>query len=125
MALFEYRCPIGHTRLAQHREDAVLCGSDCSEIARRHFSFNISAGIQSHYNNAVGKYVNNEREFRDELKRAADRQSEAMGYSATYDYVDPGDIRSKAKITDEGLDVTYKRARDNHLMLKDGDYVPT
>jgi hypothetical protein len=47
--------------------------------------------FQPHYNWSVGAYVNNDREYRDELKRAAERNSEATGLTHTYEPRYPGD----------------------------------
>jgi len=44
--------------------------------------------FQAHYNWSVGKWVNNRREYTDELKRASDAQSLATGIDADYQPVD-------------------------------------
>jgi hypothetical protein len=113
--LFDYKCPNGHVTTVTIRAEQLLCGSDCSEIARRRFSFNVGRGIQGHYNLAVGKFVNNEQEFRDELKRAAERQATEIGYETTYEYIDPADLKrepEKFGVDGTGLDETNRRLHD-------------
>jgi hypothetical protein len=114
MPLYPFVCPRGHETLLRSYtpEETILCGSDCSEIARRRFSFRVGRAIPSHFNNGIGKFVNNEREFRDELKKMSDRQSETVGYDTTFDYVDPADVAAAAKVTEEGLDESRRRRHD-------------
>jgi hypothetical protein len=52
------------------------------------------ANFQPHFNYTVGKFVRNEQEFRDALKRAGDKNSEKTGISHNYEYLHPADIRS-------------------------------
>lgn len=124
MPFNDYRCPHGHITTIQRAEDAIMCGSDCSEIARRRWSFNVARSIPEHFNNALGQWVNNENDVRDGLKRAAERQAREVGYDTTYDYIEPADMKAAGGVTDEGLDVTHKKVHDAGLVLKDGNYVP-
>jgi hypothetical protein len=123
-AFHEYICSRGHRTTTQRREDAIMCGSDCSEIARRKWGFNIGRSVPEHYNNAVGAYVNNEHDVREGLKRAAEKQFLDTGYSTTYEYIPPADVAAAGKITEEGMDTTRKRVQDMGLKLVDGNYVP-
>jgi hypothetical protein len=118
MPLFDYKCVKGHLTESTTRAEAIMCGSDCSEIARRRFSFRIARSIQPHYNAAVGDFVRNEQDFRDKLKRAAERQAVEIGYETTYDYIDPADIATQPEafgVTEEGLYETRKRQHDASL----------
>lgn len=54
-------------------------------------SFSFHAGIAEHYNPTVGSYVRSQRQFNDELNRAADKQSEATGLEHEYAPVDLSD----------------------------------
>ena len=114
MPLFEYRCPVGHSRVISDRTDAILCGSDCSEIARRRFSFSIVRSIPEHFNNATGTYVNNEREVRDQLKRQSEANSIRLGYDSQMEYLSPADMQeaSARGVTEDGMEETHRRKHD-------------
>jgi len=105
MPLFEYRCLSGHTRTVDVRAEAIMCGSDCSEIARRKFSFSIKHGVPEHFNNNLGTYVTNEHAVREELKRQSEVQSIATGLDHNYEYLSPADMAevSARGVTTEGL----------------------
>jgi hypothetical protein len=105
MPLFEYRCPVGHQRIVHERADSILCGSDCSEIARRRFSFSVLTPIQEHFNLATGTYVSNEQQVKDELKRQSDDLSARTGFNHDFQYLSPSDMQDVAarKVTPEGL----------------------
>jgi hypothetical protein len=105
MPIFEYRCPVGHTHVINDRLDSILCGSDCSEIARRRFSFSIVHSIPEHFNNNTGTYVNNERQLRDQLKYQSDVESLATGLDHNYEYLSPADMTdlSSRGVTTDGL----------------------
>lgn len=115
MPLFDYVCPKGHHREVTIRADHILCGSDCSEIARRRFSFAIKSSIPAHYNHSVGAYVRNEQDMRDHLKRAAESQATRLGYETEFEYIPPGDLATQPAtfgVTEEGLDETRRRHHD-------------
>lgn len=60
--------------------------------------------FKPHFNYAVGKYVNSDREFRDELKRAGDTNSEITGTGHSYEPRYPGDtqpIREADQVLDD------------------------
>lgn len=60
--------------------------------------------FQSHYNYSVGAYVNNDREYRDELKRCAERNSISTGVNHSYEPRYPGDtqpIREADQVLDD------------------------
>ena len=115
MPLFEYRCPVGHSRVITDRTDAILCGSDCSEIARRRFSFSIVRSVPEHFNNATGTYVNNERQMKDTLARQAEDQSRRLNTDITYEYLSPADMAESAArgVNNEGMEETYRRKHDS------------
>ena len=105
MPFFDYKCPRGHVRTLPIREDAVRCGSDCSEIARRRFSFSILRSVPEHFNNSTGQYVNNTRELKDALKRQCEVESLSTGMDHNYEYLSPFDMSDAAArgVTTEGL----------------------
>jgi hypothetical protein len=66
---------------------------------------NLTPGqFQAHYNWAVGAYVNNEQEYRDQLKYCAERNSIATGVDHNYEIRYPGDtqpIREADQVLDD------------------------
>jgi hypothetical protein len=105
MPLFDYKCPRGHIRTLTQRSDAILCGSDCSEIATRRFSFFIARSVAEHFNLSTGTYVTNEHALREDLKRQSDSESERTGLDHHYEYLSPADMADAAArgVTEEGL----------------------
>jgi hypothetical protein len=103
--LFDYKCPRGHIRTLTRRTDAILCGSDCSEIATRRFSFSIAHSIPEHFNASTGTFVTNERALRDDLKRQSDSESQRTGLDHNYEYLSPADMADATSrgVTVEGL----------------------
>ena len=75
-------------------------------------SFGVQRSMPEHFNIALGKPISNDAQFRSELSRASDEQSERTGMDAHYV---PVDIREQAAlgVTDEGLDTTAKVRRDS------------
>lgn len=114
MPLFDYKCPRGHVRTITQSTDAILCGSDCSEIARRRFSFSIARSIPEHFNHSTNSYVNNVRELKDTLKHQADTNSSATGIDHNYEYLSPADMSdiSSRGVTTEGLNESALRKID-------------
>jgi hypothetical protein len=71
--------------------------------------------MPEHFNNAVGRYVNNSRELKDEFKIASENAYIRTGLEADYQPIDPSDFRDASShgVTEEGLDTTYKALRDS------------
>jgi hypothetical protein len=65
-----------------------------------------------HWNNAVGGYVRNLREFDDALKRKSDEMSERLGKEHRFRRVDWADAAAAGGVTEDGLDATRKAQRD-------------
>lgn len=72
-------------------------------MRRDYNTFSVRKSFAPHFNHSVGKYVSNERDFHDELKRAGDKNE------TVYSPLAAGDIPG---VTDEGMDETHKRSRD-------------
>ncbi|MGI0133620.1 MAG: hypothetical protein ACREBW_01510 [Candidatus Micrarchaeaceae archaeon] len=53
-------------------------------FCRRVFSFNFRPSMPDHFNNYAGKYVRNEREYRDSLKRLSDDNTAQSGIPHSY-----------------------------------------
>jgi hypothetical protein len=66
--------------------------------------------MPEHYNNAVGQFVTNKRQFYDGLKMKSEEASIRTGMDHNYEPIDPSDMAdAKAHgVTDEGLDTTEK-----------------
>lgn len=70
----EDNCPLGHRQV------------------KRVYGFQaFHRQIGGHFNQSVGKYVNNNRELRDELKRGSEEQSESLGLEHNYVMADMRD----------------------------------
>lgn len=70
------------------------CGSP--EVKRVYTSVQLStSAFKPHFNYSVGQYVNNDREFKDALKRGADVNSEKTGIAHDYTPFYPSDIKDK------------------------------
>ena len=112
--LYAYRCDsCGHETSTTERGNRAPC-ANCGCNAKRSFGFRVAASFQPHFNHTVGAPVNNEREFADKLKRAAEVQTEKTGLYHDYVPVPAGD-REAFGITDEhlaALEPTKKRAHD-------------
>jgi hypothetical protein len=92
-----------------HYEPAICFGCKCLTLQLQPGSV-----FRPHYNYSVGKYVNNDREFRDALKYRGEQNSLATGLDTDYQPKYPGEsepIRS----ADGVLDETAKRIRDAHV----------
>lgn len=66
--------------------------------------------FQPHFNYAVGKYVNNDREFRDALKRRGEQNSIATGLDTDYQPRYPGETEP-IREADGVFDETARRLR--------------
>jgi hypothetical protein len=70
----EDTCPLGHRQV------------------RRVWGFQaFHREVGGHFNQSVGRYVNNPRELKDELKRSAEKQSEDLGLEHKYQMCDMRD----------------------------------
>jgi hypothetical protein len=68
--------------------------------------------MEPHWNNALGAYVRNRREFEDGLKRRSDEASERTGTEHRFVPVEWVDAKDAGRVTDEGLDKTEQAAVD-------------
>lgn len=113
MKTYTYKCLNGHylssnlfARLGAAHPDPC---PDCGHQLHRAAIVNIARGFQPHYNNAVGKFVHTEGEFRSELGRAAQEQHDQTGAGSDYVMVDAADVPA----TSEGLEEGAKARRDS------------
>lgn len=98
------KCKLVFTLLT--REDPTCPVCDVKEIARV-YSFNPLTSFQPHYNVAVGKWVNSDKEFKDALKVASAEQSARTGLDINYVPIDWKD-QAAFKPTDDGMDNHYR-----------------
>jgi len=73
---------------------------------RQVLSFSYRPSLREHYNPAVGQHISTDAQFRSELTRASDIQSERTGITHNYQPIDIDDPQSLG-VTGEGLDATY------------------
>lgn len=109
MPLYEFKCKgCGATAVSQRREVSdhfCSCGGEYKRI----FSFSIARPMQEHFNAAVGKPISSHRQFRDELARKSDQESERLNMTVNLQPVDLADKESLG-VTDEGLQETHDHA---------------
>lgn len=108
MPEYQYRCPgCRHIFTTLSRTDIPPCPV-CRTPAQRKFSFGIVRGVSEHFNYSVGQYVSNERELREELKRAGEDQYLRTGIENDLEYLSRADIAEASShgVTEEGLDST-------------------
>lgn len=98
MATYLYRCDLcrsDHEIFAPMREgppQAPTC-LDCDALLTRIYTVPaVKAPYVEHFNESVGQYVRNDREFRDALKRGSEEATLATGLEHNYVPVDIGDI---------------------------------
>lgn len=114
MPTYRYRCPDCSSTLlvecAISERDMDLTCDQCPDapFLDRTFSFAYKAPMAEHYNDSIGTYVNNERQFKDELKRVSDERSERLNLAHDFQPVDPDDTEALG-VTEEGLHETHKR----------------
>ena len=114
MPLYAYLCDSCGPRDLEHpawRPGAVL---GLWPVGPPPLGFRVASSFQPHFNHAVGAPVNNEREFRDKLKKAAEIETEKTGVYHDYQPVDYAD-RDAFGITDDhlaALEPTLKREAD-------------
>jgi len=83
----------------------------CGSWMVRRYSISTRRSMPEHFNASVGKYVSNENQFRDELKRASEEATLRTGMEHRFVPIDP---REKASlgVSDEGMENTFRRQRE-------------
>lgn len=111
MALYEMRCPAGHTKdkYAPMSAPATSTSCTCGEVMRRVFTAPaLAVGWVPHFSHTVGQYVSSRREFDAALSRGSDEASERTGMEHRYRAIDP----EEAGATDEGMEATRRKHRE-------------
>lgn len=117
MAEFQYKCAqcqVIFTTLS--RTDIPPCPV-CEQQATRDYVFQFKPDIPEHFNHSIGRYVTNERELRDAIKRQSDEASERNGIETNLEYLTRADMADPSAhgVTDEGLESTRREWRDMGL----------
>lgn len=109
MPTYEYRCERGHKvdlffPLSEWPHPPVVC-EQCSDRLtpmRRAVSSKplAPAVMHEHWNTSVGKPISSQRQFDDELKRAAEDQYHSTGLESEFVSVDPTDAETLGAETD-------------------------
>src|SRR5437660_320214 len=108
MPSYEFFCLCGR-RMTTTTREAPRCPGDGLLMRREWNSFaHHRRDMQAHFNHSVGKVISNDAQFRSELHRKADLQSERLGFEHRYE---PVDIRDKEAcgVTQDGADAVAKR----------------
>jgi hypothetical protein len=72
-------------------------------MKRRYTKPAIKLSMPEHFNDSVGEYVSNERQFNDALKHKSDSMAERLGMNVNYQPIDWSD-RKALGVTDEGIE---------------------
>jgi hypothetical protein len=74
--------------------------------------------MPEHFNNSIGQWVGNKRQFYDGLKRQSEHASIRTGIEHDLQPVDPSDMADMAAhgVTEEGLDTTRQVHSDEGLL---------
>lgn len=64
---------------------------------------------ETHFNTAVGGVVHSDAEFRSELSRRSDAESERNGFAVNFQAIDHRDAGEHLGVTQEGMDSTYAK----------------
>lgn len=112
MPIYAFRCrECGSYKEALSRETTPC---SCGGVYRRQFSFSVKPDMPGHFNHAVGRYVSNEAEFKDSLKKLSEKDSKTFGVDVSYAPVDYSD-RQSLGVTSEGLAETKQRRSELNM----------
>lgn len=102
MRLYEYKCTSCNRTFLDPNNSPPLPCPLCGTPANRRFSFFKGPSFGDGYSPTLGRYVSNERDFADGLKRASEIATERNGIPHNYVPVDLRD-RDALGVTDEGI----------------------
>lgn len=121
VANYSYKCPscravytleASITTDLPERRPCPRCNFNGSH---RDYSFNLAPSFQEHFNNALGRYVSNNRDFTDGLKIQSAEMSERMSQTVDLQPLSPAEMREASAhgVTEEGLYETRKQMHDS------------
>lgn len=121
MANYQYRCPSCraiYTLEASIHDDLPErrpCPRCDFNGSVRSYSFNHTPSFQEHFNNSLGRYVSNNREFTDGLKIQSAEMSERMNQNIDLQPLSPSEMMEASAhgVTEEGLYETRKQMHDS------------
>lgn len=102
--LYSYRCvQCDAETITTYRGDELvrICRICGNRKHRRVWSVSFQRSMPPHFNQTVGKYITNQRQFRDELKRSSEQYSLRTGIDADFRPIDRDP--SSLGVTEEGL----------------------
>jgi|TARA_R110000824_G_scaffold45443_3_gene131406 putative FmdB family regulatory protein len=112
MPVYLYRCRGCGThgqKWQKHTEDPMVKCPECrAPTLRRVFSFAMKAMMHEHFDQTVGKVISDPKQFKEELRRASEKETERTGRKVNYVPVDLNDKES-LRVTEEGMDSTLRR----------------
>ena len=112
MPIYLYRCHgcgAHGEKWQKHTDDPLVDCPECQSPAlRRVYSFAVTTVMHEHYNHTVGKAISDPKQFKEELRRASEKEAERIGKTVNYVPVDLSDKES-LRVTDEGMDSTMRR----------------
>lgn len=125
MPEYQYKCNGCRLTFATlSRTDIPACPV-CGSVAQRDYVFQTVNSMPEHFNNTLGRPVNNERDLRDGLKRLSDEASERNGIETNLEYLTRAEMADPRAhgVTDEGLEDTRREWHD--LGLQHGSELVT
>ena len=112
MPVYLYRCRgcgVHGQKWQKHTEDPMVQCPECrAPTLRRVFSFAMKAMMHEHFDQTVGKVISDPKQFKEELRRASEKETERTGRKVNYVPVDLNDKES-LRVTEEGMDSTLRR----------------
>lgn len=119
MPIYQFRCrECGSSKETVNQPSPFPCS--CGSLYKRVYSFTPMKPMEGHFNHSLGKYVSNEREYRDGLKAASEAASLSTGIDHNFVPVDYHDKKAFG-VTDEGLHEQTKAWADKGLKVGQGD----
>jgi predicted nucleic acid-binding Zn ribbon protein len=117
---YQFRCPscrAAYTLEASIHDDIPVSRPcpRCNHDAKRDYSFNLQPSFQEHFNNSLGQYVSNNRQFTDGLKIQSAEMSERMSQEVNLQPLSPAEMMDASShgVTEEGLYETRKQMHDS------------
>jgi hypothetical protein len=112
--IYEFRCFNCGQAFETRTTEPGACPNCSRATVTRNYSFSVAPAFKEHWNNAVGHYVSNDRQFRDSLKVQSEEMSNRMGMNVDYQPLSRSDMAEQSAhgVTEEGLDHTRKIHHD-------------
>lgn len=116
MPIYEFKCRECDRDFQSFRSVGDTSPPNCPlcsrQMKRKFSSFGMPAPFADGWNHQLGSYVSSNRDHADQLKRMSESAWERTGIPCNYEPVHPADAKDVYGVTDEGLDATYRRHRE-------------